>query len=154
MDRSCPVPCGHFLSGIASLPQGRRHLRGTASGTSAGAVVRLGGNSMSVEEHDSIDIVAVDEAGGTVVLSLVETRSWGERGELLPDLQAKLSTYLTYALDGRLLEDYPQVKDKRIQFRLHYAQPPGPREEQFLRLARERYLDPEGIEWRQDLLEE
>ncbi len=47
---------------------------------------------MSVEEHDRIDIVAVDEAGGTVVLSLVETRSWGERGELLPSLASATST--------------------------------------------------------------
>jgi hypothetical protein len=117
-------------------------------------VVRQPRTYMTLEAHDQIDLISLDKSGETVVLSRVATRPWGDRGELLPELQAKLNTYLTYALDGQLLEHYPQVRGKRIRFRLHYLFEPGPREEELLRIVRERYLGPEGIEWEQSRLQD
>ena len=58
------------------------------------------------------------------------------RGALLPDLQAKLSTYLTYALDGQLLEEYPQLKGKPIIFQLSFADEPGHRERDIIDIVR------------------
>jgi len=107
---------------------------------------------MALTDHNKIDVVSLDKSGDAVTLSMVETRPWGERAELLPDLQAKLNTYLAYALDGELLRHYPEVKGKRIRFRLHYAHPPGPEEERFLQVVREQYLEPQGIEWEQGQL--
>jgi len=81
---------------------------------------------------------------------MVEERDWGQRGELLPDLQAKLSTYLGYALDGGLIHDYPMVEGKPITFQLSSASPPGPRERHFIDLVKREHLDPETILWREE----
>ena len=104
---------------------------------------------MGVSDRDVIDIVSLDPATGVVALTMVEARPWGERGALLPDLQAKLSTYLTYALDGQLASDYPDLRGRPVQFELAYAVAPGPREEHFLDIVRRNYLEPEGITWAQ-----
>src|SRR4051812_45986554 len=104
---------------------------------------------MGVSDHDTIDIVSLDPASGAVVLSMVEARPWGDRGALLPDLQAKASAYLTYALDGQLHADYPDLRGRPVRFELAYAVPPGEREEHFLDILRRKYLEPEGITWAQ-----
>jgi len=104
---------------------------------------------MGLAEHDQIDLVALSPDGGTVILSLVADEPWGAGGERLPDLQAKLNTYLAYALDGQLHEDYPQVVGRTIRFRLHYQHPPTSREQEFIDLVRREYLASEGIEWEQ-----
>ena len=47
---------------------------------------------MGLSDRSTIDIVSLDRRGTDVVLSMIETRSWGDRGALLPHLQAKVST--------------------------------------------------------------
>jgi hypothetical protein len=100
---------------------------------------------MSVEEPGIIDFVAHDPRTDEVTLVMVEQRPWGDRGELLPELQCKFSTYLTYALDGQLLADYPQFSGRRIRFDLRCCEPPGTRETEFLRIVEQQHLRPEGI---------
>jgi hypothetical protein len=95
-----------------------------------------------------IDLVAHDPRTDVVTLVMVEERQWRDRGALLP--QAKLSTYLGYALDGGLVQDYPQLRGKPITFQLAYAHPPGIRERGLLDLVKENYLAPEKIGWRED----
>jgi len=56
----------------------------------------------------------------------------GDRGALLPELQQKFSTYLAYALDGQLLEDYPAMSGKPIRFELRTHFAPTQREQQFM----------------------
>lgn len=104
---------------------------------------------MGLAEHSTIDLISIDAAQSTVVLSLLEERPWGDHGELLPDLQSKLSCYLGYALDGDMLHDYPQVEGLKICFRLHYQYPPTQRELDFIDIVKRRYLEPEGIAWTQ-----
>jgi hypothetical protein len=104
---------------------------------------------MGCADHETIDFVSIDAEQENVVLSLVEERPWGSRGELLPDLQAKLSTYLTFALDGELLQRYPEAAGKRIRFRLHYGHPLTQRELDFIDIVRRHHLDPEGIVWQE-----
>ncbi len=53
------------------------------------------------------------------IIDLVEHREWGDKGELLPDLQAKLNTYLAFVMDGQLAQQYPAMNGKKIRFRLH-----------------------------------
>jgi hypothetical protein len=107
---------------------------------------------MALDEPQRIDVVSLDKAGTTVILTMVETRSWGTRGDLLADFQAKLNTYLAYALDGEMLEHYPQVAGKRICFRLHSVFPPGPEEQRFIEIVCRQHLAPAGIGWEQELL--
>jgi hypothetical protein len=69
-------------------------------------------------EHRKIDLVAHDSKSDRVILAMIEERPWGERGELLPDLQEKLNTYLGYVFGGQLAKDYPAMKDKKVSFLL------------------------------------
>ena len=104
---------------------------------------------MSVSDTNKIDLVSDDPSNNTVVLSIVEERNWGQSGELLPDLQKKIKSYLAYALDGQLLREYPDMVGKRIKFRLYYDFEPGPLETQFIEIAKQQWFSPDGIEWEQ-----
>lgn len=104
---------------------------------------------MPVSNPEVIDLVTHDPRSDVVTLVMVEDREWGDRGALLPDLQAKLSTYLGYALEGQLLREYPQLRGKPIAFQLSFAHPPGPRERQLLDIVRRKHLEPENIQWRE-----
>jgi hypothetical protein len=104
--------------------------------------------NVSMDDPGVIDFVAHDPKTDEVMLVMVEGRQWGNRGELLPELQTKLSTYLTYALDGQLNEDYPQFAGKAIRFELRCVEPIGQREAELLRIVEEQHLRPEGITFR------
>jgi hypothetical protein len=107
---------------------------------------------VTTRDHQTIDLVAHHEATDTVLLVMVEDRPWGNRGALLPDLEEKLNTYLSYALDGGLAEDYPDYVGKPIRIELRALHPPGEREEEFLEIVRERHLSPVGIALRWSLI--
>ncbi len=107
---------------------------------------------MTVQSHNVIDFVSHDPKSDAVVLSMVEHREWGDKGELLPNLQAKLNTYLAFVMDGQLAQQYPAMKGKKIRFRLHSQQPPAERERQFIQIVREQDLAPRGIEWQESLI--
>jgi hypothetical protein len=100
-----------------------------------------------MQKHQQIDVVSHDPKTDRVVLSLVETRSWGERGGLLRDLQEKVNTYLNYVEGGQLWQDYPAMKGKKVAFRLHSQFPPTPREGDFIDIVKRKYLDPLDIIW-------
>ena len=100
---------------------------------------------MAVADTNVVDFVTYHPKKDRVMLVMVETRDWGDRGALLPDLQAKLNTYLGYALDGRLVCDYPAYASKPIRIELRTKYPPTPREEHFLDIVARRDLQPRGI---------
>jgi hypothetical protein len=100
---------------------------------------------MPVQDTKVIDIVVHDPKTDSVVLCMVEVRDWGDAGALLPDIQAKFGTYLTYALDGQLREDYPAMTGKPIRFELRTEYPPTQREQRFFEIVIREYLQPEGI---------
>ncbi|MGD0484405.1 MAG: DUF6572 domain-containing protein [Gemmatimonadales bacterium] len=107
---------------------------------------------MTVGNPKVIDFVALDQHNEVVTLVMVEERNWGERGTLLPDLQAKLNTYLAYAVGGQLYLDYPEVRGKAVCFQLSYVHSPGPRERQLIDIVRRQHLEPERIAWRETSL--
>ena len=100
---------------------------------------------MAVHETSVVDFVTHNPKTDTVMLVMVEARDWGDAGALLPDLQAKFSTYLTYALDGQLKEEHPAMVGKPIRFELRTEYPPTPREQQFFDIVTRQHLLPEGI---------
>ena len=100
---------------------------------------------MAVQDANQIDIVAHDPKTDTVMLVMVEVREWGDKGQLLPDLQAKFKTYLAYAVDGQLARDYPNYAGKPIRFELRTQHAPTQREQQFLDLVIRKWLEPEEI---------
>lgn len=100
---------------------------------------------MAVKDAGSIDFVAYNPKEDLVMLVMVETREWGDRGALLPGLQAKLNTYVGYALDGRLVCDYPAYASKPIRIELRTQYPPSAQEQQFLDIVAKQDLQPRGI---------
>jgi len=105
---------------------------------------------MTVEQPAVIDLVAHNPERDEATLAMVEHREWSDRGALLPDLQAKLNTYLAYVTEGQLWKDFPALQGKPVHIQLFAAAPPTVHELEFLRLASEQHLRPEGIRlsWR------
>ena len=104
---------------------------------------------MAVQDTNVIDLVVHDPKTDSVILCMVEVRDWGHRGALLPQ---KFSAYLTYALDGQLLQDYPAMSGKPIRFELRTDFAPTSREQQFMNIVTRDYLEPEGITFHWQLL--
>ena len=71
--------------------------------------------NMSAAQHDTIDFITLDPRRDVVVLVMIEERPWGASGLLLPDVQAKLNTYLEYVTAGRLTREHPVAADKGIR---------------------------------------
>lgn len=109
---------------------------------------------MSVQDTSVIDFVAHDPKTDSVILCMVEAREWGDRGALLPELQQKFSTYLTYALDGQLVSDYPAMTGKPVRFELRTSFPPTLREQQFMDIVTREHLEPEGITFHWKLIDQ
>lgn len=120
---------------------------GVALGVVAAPVVEAAEDVSPMQKHQQIDVVSHDPRTDRVVLSLVETRPWGEQGKLLPDFQEKLNTYLAYVEGGQLWRDYPAMTGKKVAFCLHAQFPPTQPEEDFIAIVKRKYLDPRDILW-------
>ncbi len=82
-----------------------------------------------------IDVVAFDANGG-VVLVMTEARPWDGSDERLFQLQEKVNAYLSFALDGEMVEAYPQAAGKPFRLRLKCATEPDPRTRHFIGVIR------------------
>lgn len=120
---------------------------GLALGVAATPVAQAAEDSSPMQNHQKIDFIAHDPKTDRVVLSMVETRPWGDKGAHLPDFQEKLNTYMGYVLGGQLAQDYPALKDKKITFLLQTKFPLTQREEHFVDIVKKKYLEPRDILW-------
>ena len=100
---------------------------------------------MTVAYSDAIDFVVHDPKRDEALLVMVEDRPWSDKGLLLPDLEAKLNTYLAYISKGQMAVDFPDLRGKPVHIQLFTSLPPGPREIEFLRIVSEHHLAPRGI---------
>lgn len=85
-----------------------------------------------IEHAGVIDFLAYDQSAGEVLLTMVETRPWKPGSFQLFQLQEKLNAYLSFVLDGEMLDAYPQFAQKPVRLRLECATPPGEEETAFL----------------------
>ena len=120
---------------------------GLAIGLAAAPVAQAAEDLSPMQKHQQVDVVSHDPKTDRVVLSMVETRPWGDSGALMSDLQEKMNTYLAYIEGGQLLRDYPAMKGKKVIFRLHTAFPPTAREEKLIDIVKQKYLEPRDILW-------
>ena len=69
-----------------------------------------------------IDLFAVDQKSGDVLLVMNESRPWTGGDEQLHELQEKFNTYASFILDGEMTEAHPHLKDRpaRIELRCHH----------------------------------
>lgn len=105
-----------------------------------------------MQKHEQVDVVTMSADGSTIILSLVETRTWDSTGQHLIDLQAKVNAYLDFVETGQLVERYPEAKGKKVLFRLHSVEAPDKRTSEFIELVRREYLTPRSIEFVASLL--
>lgn len=71
-----------------------------------------------------IDYLGFDSTSQSVLLVMAETRPWKHLESQLFQLQEKLNAYLSFVLDGEMLEAYPQFAQKKVLIRLESFAPP------------------------------
>ena len=98
---------------------------------------------MSVEDPDTIDFLAHDPSG-EVVLVMVEGREWDGSDVRLFELQEKTNGYASFVLDGKLIEQHPELLGKPVRFELRCARPPDPKTAGVLEMV-SRKLEEEGL---------
>ncbi len=96
-----------------------------------------------VQNPAVIDLVAHDPSSDEVVLGMYEERAWDGSEERLFELQEKLNTYLSFAIDGEMNEAYPQYRGKQIRVQLNCFFSPDSATFAFLDQVKEAL--PEGV---------
>lgn len=92
-----------------------------------------------------------DVKSDTYVLIMVENRPWGESPDQMLQLQAKINTYLTFALDGEMTRKFPESRGKRLRLQLDCVNEPDAAGWRFIELVREK-LRNDDIEFVVNLL--
>lgn len=72
----------------------------------------------TVRDTGVVDTMTYNPESGEVTLIAVEERAFGSDPNMLAELQAKLNTYLRFALDGQLAEDYPEHAGRPVRIQL------------------------------------
>ncbi|PYK68553.1 MAG: hypothetical protein DME45_06795 [Verrucomicrobia bacterium] len=69
-----------------------------------------------------IDLFAVDQKSGDVLLVMNEARPWTGGDEQLHELQEKFNTYASFILDGEMTEAHQELKGRaaRIELRCRH----------------------------------
>ncbi|PYK79247.1 MAG: hypothetical protein DME38_07760 [Verrucomicrobia bacterium] len=65
-----------------------------------------------------IDLFAVDQKSGDVLLVMNESRPWTGGDEQLHELQEKFNTYASFVLDGEMTEAHPELKGRAARIEL------------------------------------
>jgi hypothetical protein len=99
-----------------------------------------------VQNPKIMDLITVDPISDKVMLVMMERRPWGASRRQFHEIEEKLNRYLGYALDGFLVEQYPNYRDKSVQIRLDCAEPPHGEAIAFVDAAR-RATQAQGIEF-------
>ena len=69
-----------------------------------------------------IDLFALDQKSGEVLLAMREPRPWDGSDERLHELQEKFNAYVSFLLDGEMIAAHPELtgKSARIELRCEY----------------------------------
>jgi hypothetical protein len=84
-----------------------------------------------------LDALAEDKLTGEVVLIMFEPRPWTLGDQQLFQLQEKLNSYVSFALDGEMAEQLPQLANRPLRVQLNCAEPPPAHVVEFLAKVRE-----------------
>src|SRR5688500_979963 len=83
-----------------------------------------------------IDLIAQNAKTGDVELVMTQTDEWNGSDEQIFLLQEKINAYLSFALDGEMVEAYPQFIGKPLRLRLDCSTIPDARTQQFIDIVR------------------
>jgi hypothetical protein len=80
------------------------------------------GATFGVANPAVIDLFALDEKTGEILLAMREPRPWDGSDERLHQLQEKFNAYVSFLLDGEMLAAHPELagKSARIEVRCAY----------------------------------
>jgi hypothetical protein len=75
--------------------------------------------SAGVANAAVIDLFALDQKTGEVLLAMHEPRPWNDSDERLHELQEKFNAYVSFLLDGEMTAAHPELAGKpaRIELR-------------------------------------
>jgi hypothetical protein len=78
--------------------------------------------SAGVAKAGVIDLFALDQKTGEILLAMHEPRPWNGSDERLHELQEKFNAYLSFLLDGEMIAAHPELAGKtaRIELRCDY----------------------------------
>jgi hypothetical protein len=99
-----------------------------------------------IHDPDVIDLVTHDPRTDEVALIIVQTEPWQDGPEQADDLRKKIDTYVAFARDGGLVQEFPQVAEKPIRIQLDCQVAPSRRTTDLLEVAGER-LRQNGIKF-------
>ena len=68
---------------------------------------------------------------------MVEPRDWDGSEERIFQLQEKINAYLSFALDGEMLDAFPHLAGKPVRLQLDCATPPDAMTGEFIARVRE-----------------
>jgi hypothetical protein len=96
---------------------------------------------MSVEDAHLVDFISFDPTG-EIVLIMVEGREWdGSNRRRLFELQEKVNSYASFACEGQLFEQHPELVGKQVRLELRCISPPDPATAKFLDMVREKLME-------------
>jgi hypothetical protein len=81
-----------------------------------------------------VDLFGVDGNTGEVVLAMHDARPWDGSDERLHQLQEKFNAYVSFLLDGEMLEAHPELTGKPARIELRCDQMPDERALELLNL--------------------
>ena len=92
---------------------------------------------MSLEQAGVIDALGLDETSGRIVLVIRHDGAWDGSAAQLYLLQEKLNAYLSYALDGEMVETCPHFANRPLGLLIETAAAPDPRTLRLLAFVRQ-----------------
>ena len=78
-----------------------------------------------VGDPKTVDLITQDPTTGDYALIMVEYRKWGTSVDQLVELQIKIDNYAAYALNGGLVDAYPDAVDKPVRLQLDCVEAPS-----------------------------
>jgi hypothetical protein len=83
--------------------------------------------SAGVAKAGVIDLFALDQKTGEIVLAMHEPRPWDGSDERLHELQEKFNAYVSFLLDGEMIAAHPELAGKPVRIELRCSYMPDER---------------------------
>jgi hypothetical protein len=91
---------------------------------------------MSSSTTHVIEVIAHDPKTDQVVLMMSQTEPWSGTAAQLKTLEEKFNVYVSYALDGGLVDEFPTLKGKKTRIELTCLAFPDEKTLEFLEKVR------------------
>jgi hypothetical protein len=95
------------------------------------------GTATGIANPAVIDLFAVDQQAGEVLLVMNEERPWDGSDERLHQVQEKFNAYVSFLLDGEMLAEHPDLAGKPARIELRCAEMPDDRAVELLGMIHE-----------------